>query len=364
MNDNKERKHAEPEGIPDTSADEIFYHHHVLNSLVDGVILLDSTNRISFINNSLKNTLHLNNSVVGLTIMEAIRSQELNDLVDRIRREGSVVGYEYEEHGLQDRFFRINGSLSESMAGQSPVATLVFHDLTLSRQYERQRQDFVANVSHELRTPLSMISGYVETLISGAKDNPETLEKFLQIIEKHTNRLTWLIEDLLTISSLESGGITLSLQSRDANKAVQQVIDELEEKAAHRKITFEVDISESLTLHADIGRLHQILVNLVDNAIKYGQPNSTIKIVVAPQPAGKFLLFSVNNQGPVIPLDVRDRIFERFFRIDAARSREQGGTGLGLAIVKHLVQLHDGQVQIDSSHLNGTTFSFTLPILP
>ncbi len=347
---------------PDSAnGNEIQYRKKLLNSLIDGVILLDGQNRIAFVNNSMKKMLDVDDSYIGLSLLEAFRSEELVKLTDTIRSGGSVVGYEYEVAGLQDKFFRINGSMGEESRPLQPTITLVFHDLTLTRQYERQRQDFVANVSHELRTPLSMISGYIETLLGGAKDNPETLEKFLAIIEKHTNRLTWLIEDLLTISSLESGGITLRIDKRQAAAAVETVIEELTEKASQRKMSFDVSIDSSIVVEADNGRLHQILVNLVDNAIKYGQPSSSIRISAAVDEDPEFVRFDINNRGPVIQTDVKERIFERFFRIDAARSREQGGTGLGLAIVKHLVQLHGGKVQVNSSFDQGTTFSFTIP---
>ncbi|MCD8533345.1 MAG: PAS domain-containing protein [Verrucomicrobia bacterium] len=172
------------------NGNELLYRQKLLNSLIDGVVLLDDKNIIAFINTSMKELLGINDSFIGLSLLEAFRSEELVSLTDTIRTVGSVVGYEYEIAGLQDKYFRINGSLGEEIPSEAPYITLVFHDLTLTRQYERQRQDFVANVSHELRTPLSMISGYVETLLGGAKDNPETLEKFLTIIEKHTNRLT------------------------------------------------------------------------------------------------------------------------------------------------------------------------------
>lgn len=339
------------------SGSETEYRQQLLNSLVDGVILLDQNNRISFLNESIKKMLRISDSFKGLSLLEAFRSMELVTLIRNIRESGSVVGYEYEVAGIEDKFFRINGSL-----GHERTITLVFHDLTLTRRYEQQRQDFVANVSHELRTPLSMISGYVETLIGGAKNNPETLDKFLSIIEKHTNRLTWLIEDLLTISSLESGGITLNIDKTPVITATETVLDELREKATQRNISFHTQIPENLVVLADDGRLHQILVNLVDNAIKYGQPNSDIKISAEFLQDSKLARISINNRGPAIPADVKERIFERFFRIDAARSREQGGTGLGLAIVKHLVHLHGGTVKVESNTSEGTTFSLTIPV--
>lgn len=356
---------SHPDSLPAVSdfsnGNELLYRQKLLNSLIDGVVLLDENNLIAFINASMKELLGINDSFIGLSLLEAFRSEELVSLTDNIRKVGSVVGYEYEIAGLQDKYFRINGSLGEEIPSESPYITLVFHDLTLTRQYERQRQDFVANVSHELRTPLSMISGYVETLLCGAKDNPETLEKFLTIIEKHTNRLTWLIEDLLTISSLESGGITLNIVSKSVRSAVETVIDELHEKASQRRITFAIEIDETLDIFTDSGRLHQILVNLVDNALKYGYPSSTVSIKATHLIDSHFVNIDIHNSGPIIPMDVQERIFERFFRVDAARSREQGGTGLGLAIVKHLVQLHGGKVSVQSTRDKGTTFSFTLP---
>ncbi|MBU6401628.1 MAG: hypothetical protein KGS61_15030, partial [Verrucomicrobia bacterium] len=234
-------------------------------------------------------------------------------------------------------------------------------DLTRLKQLERTRQEFVANVSHELRTPLSMIKGYVETLRDGAKEDPAVAARFLDTIARHTDRLAFLIEDLLTISRLESGQVTLDLQPVELGPAVERVMDELRARAAGRKVRLENAIPAGRRARADAERLHQVLVNLVDNAIKYGRADGTV-IVGAETTSDKRLAVWVRDDGPGIPPEAKERVFERFYRIDKARSREQGGTGLGLAIVKHIVQAHGGEVRVESEPGHGATFRFTLPV--
>jgi two-component system, OmpR family, phosphate regulon sensor histidine kinase PhoR len=226
------------------------------------------------------------------------------------------------------------------------------------KQLENTRREFVANVSHELRTPLSMIKGYIETLIDGAKDNPEVAGKFLQTIEKHTDRLTYLIEDLLTISQLESGGIILNCELHELRPLVEKVIGDLKSRAAERNISLTNEVPSDLRAQVDLDRLEQVFWNLIDNAVKYGKPEGSV--VIGGQKGPSQIVMWVKDDGPGIPAESRARIFERFYRVDKARSREQGGTGLGLAIVKHVVQCHGGDVWVESEPGQGTTFNFTL----
>jgi two-component system phosphate regulon sensor histidine kinase PhoR len=231
--------------------------------------------------------------------------------------------------------------------------------LTRLKQLERQREEFVANVSHELRTPLSLIKGYVETLLDGAKDNPEVGDRFLKIIERNANRLDLLIQDLLTISALESGRMKLELQPVELRALVDKVLAFLHAKAENRNVTLANELPDLIT-SADANRLDQVLANLVDNAIKYGKAGGNV-VVGGNKLEGGALEIFVRDDGPGIPPEALTRVFERFYRVDKARSRDQGGTGLGLAIVKHIVQAHGGEVRVESELGKGATFFFTLP---
>jgi two-component system phosphate regulon sensor histidine kinase PhoR len=236
---------------------------------------------------------------------------------------------------------------------------MVFHDLTRLRNLEKVRQEFVANVSHELRTPLSMIKGCAETLLDGAKDDPAVATKFLQTIERHSNRLSLLIEDLLTISQLESGGVTPNARPVAMRAAVAKVFEDFTTRAAARQVTL-VNQMPELTAQADADRLQQVLSNLVDNAIKYGRTEGTVTVAGCALNDG-FVEVHVQDDGPGLPVEAVERVFERFYRVDKARSREQGGTGLGLSIVKHIVQAHGGKAWVKSEPGKGAAFFFTLP---
>jgi two-component system phosphate regulon sensor histidine kinase PhoR len=210
-----------------------------------------------------------------------------------------------------------------------------------------------------LRTPLSLIKGYVETLLDGAKDNPEVAAKFLQTIDRNAERLKLLIEDLLTISELESGRVKLNLQSVALRPLTEKVLADFRSRAATRQVTLREEVPD-LRVRGDADRIEQVLCNLIDNAIKYGRNEGTVSVSAQPANAGQIEV-SVQDDGPGIPPESIERIFERFYRVDKARSREQGGTGLGLSIVKHIIQGHGGRAWAKSELGQGTTFYFTLP---
>ena len=187
----------------------------LFNSMIEGLLLLDRTQKIYLANRAFKNLFGLKTELRGKTIIEALRLHELDELVQRVQAEGQVFDYEVKLPDLTERWLRVNASVISNSAGEREGMIMVFHDLTRLKQLERTREEFVANVSHELRTPLSLIKGYVETLLDGARNNPEVAERFLKIIERNTNRLDLLIQDLLTISALESGRMKLNLQPVD-----------------------------------------------------------------------------------------------------------------------------------------------------
>lgn len=351
--DNFQRRQQE------TSVEAKAQQQVIFNSMLEGLLLLDRQRKIYLSNRAFNSFFNLPNELRGKTIVEALRLHELDDLLGRVESEQQVFGYEFKLPGFSERWLQVNAAVITNSAGEREGTILVFHDLTRLKQLERQREEFVANVSHELRTPLSLIKGYVETLLDGARDNPEVAERFLKIIERNTDRLDFLIQDLLTISALESGRMKLDLQPVNLPGLVEKVFAHLHTKAENKSVQLVNELSET-TIQADANRLDQVLTNLLDNAIKYGRASGQVVVGANRLTTGKLELF-VRDDGPGIPAEALERVFERFYRVDKARSREQGGTGLGLAIVKHIVQAHGGEVWAKSDLGKGTTFFFTIP---
>jgi two-component system, OmpR family, phosphate regulon sensor histidine kinase PhoR len=331
----------------------------LFNSMLEGLLLLDRNRKIYLANRAFKKLFGLKTELRGKTILEALRLAELAALVERVEKDGQVFDYELKLPDLSERWLQINVAAIFNSAGEREGTILVFHDLTRLKQLERTREEFVANVSHELRTPLSLIKGYVETLLDGARDNPEVAERFLKIIERNAQRLDLLIQDLLTISALESGRIKLNLQPVALRPLGEKVLADLNSRGENKGIKLINELPE-LTATADADRIDQVLANLVDNAIKYGRAEGRVTVGGKNTDDGKVEVF-VQDDGPGIPPEALDRVFERFYRVDKARSREQGGTGLGLSIVKHIVHSHGGEVWAKSELGKGATFFFTLP---
>lgn len=342
------------------SAERQAQQQALFNSMIEGVLLLDEQGKIQLINQSLERMFGFGTEVRGQTILEAFRLPELAELARSLPKKGVVHGHEMELPGMDERWLQLNASAVLDREGVHRGSILVFHDLTRLKQLENTRQEFVANVSHELRTPLSLIKGFVETLLDGAKDDLELSTRFLKTIEKHTDRLTYLIEDLLTISHLESGRILMNMKSVPLRNEVDRSRDDLQSRAQEKQVKVENRVAGELVACADSERLQQVLFNLIENAIKYGRPGGHVT-VDAKVLANKMIELSVQDDGPGIPPEAKDRVFERFFRVDRARSRETGGTGLGLSIVKHIIQAHGGEVGVRSEIGQGSTFFFTLP---
>jgi two-component system phosphate regulon sensor histidine kinase PhoR len=332
----------------------------LFNSMIEGVLLLDEQGRVRMINESLRKFFDVTTDIRGQTIMEAFRWHELAALAQRLRREKNVTGAELEIHRLRRRCWQVNAAAVTDEQGLQQGQLFVFHDVTRLKELENIRTEFVGNVSHELRTPLSLIKGFAETLLDGALHDPQQAARFLQKIDKHSDRLLFLIEDLLVISRLESGQIALNFQTVDLRDVAQRVFDDLGGPAAARKTILENKIPPQTLVWVDPNRLQQVLFNLADNAIKYGKAEGCV-IVAAREIAGDKTEVSVIDDGPGIPPDALERVFERFYRVDRARDRESGGTGLGLAIVKHIVQAHGGEVWAASHPQKGASFFFTLP---
>jgi two-component system phosphate regulon sensor histidine kinase PhoR len=330
----------------------------LFNSMAEGLLLLDETGHIQLANRAFTILFGVNGDVRSRTIIEALRLHELAELVESLGTERQVIEHEFRMARPNERWLQVNGAAIFNGNGERHGTILVFHDLTRLKQLESARKEFVANVSHELRTPLSLIKGYVETLLDGAKDNPEVASKFLLTIERNAERLKLLIEDLLTISELESGRVKLNLQPVPLASLVEKVFDDFKSRTAAKNVNL-INQTPDLTVRADVVRLEQVLGNLIDNAIKYGRPNGTVTAGARALEDGQIEVF-VKDDGPGIPGESLERIFERFYRVDKARSREQGGTGLGLSIVKHIIQTHGGRVWAKSQLGQGATFFFTL----
>jgi two-component system phosphate regulon sensor histidine kinase PhoR len=331
----------------------------IFNSMVEGLLVLDGGGRIQLANRSCARLFGTDIEFRGKTLIEALRLHELADLAGSLSASQPVLGSELTLPGERERTLEVNAAAILDPAGQLRGSVLVFHDLTRLKKLERTREEFVANVSHELRTPLSLIKGYAETLLDGAGQDPEVLSRFLQIIDRNAERLRLLIEDLLTISELESGRVKLECQSIDLKPVIDKVLADYQARAAAKGTRLE-NRAPSLLVHADANRLEQVLSNLLDNAIKYGKPAGNVTLQAQVTGSAQVEI-AVHDDGPGIPPAALERIFERFYRLDKGRSRDQGGTGLGLAIVKHIVQSHGGKVWAESSPGHGAAFYFTLP---
>lgn len=332
----------------------------LFDSMADGVVLLGGDGRIELVNNSLRKLFKLEaKEGQGQSLLKALQVPVLSDITERLQTKDVVLGLETDLATTPARHVEINASAIRDRTGEYRGAILVFHDLSRVKQLERTRKEFVANVSHELRTPLSLINGFVETLLEGAKDDPAVATRYLKTIQKHTHRLTYLIEDLLSISQLESGQVILSFTPVLVREVAQRVIEDLRAKAVEKRMDVVNEISGKFIVRADGNRLEQVLFNLVENAIKYGRIDGHVWI--GSDQRDQDLEISVRDDGPGIPEEAQGRIFERFYRVDRARSRDTGGTGLGLAIVKHIVLAHGGNVWVESQIGLGSTFRFTLP---
>jgi len=342
-----------------TSVDAKAQQQVLFNSMLEGLLLLDRNRKIYLVNRAFKNLFDLKIELRGKTVMEVLRLHELQELIERVETEKQVLDYELKLPELNERWLQVNAAAIFNSVGEREGTILVFHDLTRLRQLERTREEFVANVSHELRTPLSLIKGYVETLLDGARHQPEISERFLKIIERNTQRLDLLIQDLLTISALESGQVKLNIQAVELRPLTDKIFSDLKPPADNKNITLLNQLPD-LKASGDIHRLEQVFANLVDNAIKYGRVQGHVTVGGRSLDNGKVEIF-VQDDGPGIPAEALDRIFERFYRVDKARSRDQGGTGLGLSIVKHIVQSHNGEAWAKSEPGKGATFFFTLP---
>ena len=333
----------------------------VLASMTEGVLVLDGGGKIRLVNDSLQNQFQMGKEAIGKTVMEAFRNVALDELLAEARRGGEIEAREMTLLLPAERVLEVNASALRSADGATMGVVAVFHDIVRLKRLENMRKEFVANVSHELRTPLSIIKGYIETLLEPEAPDAETAKGFLRIIQRHSRRLEALLGDLLTISALESQQARLTFEPVALRSLAEAVAEELATRAKERSLTVSNEIDPTLRqVRADSLRLHQVFFNLLDNAVKYTQPEG--RVTVSARQIDGAVEVCVTDTGPGISAEHLPHIFERFYRVDKARSREMGGTGLGLAIVKHIVLAHGGRVWAESQIDKGSRFYFTLPV--
>lgn len=348
------------EQLVSTRADMEHHRDAVFDAMAEGVMLCELSGKVVFMNRAIRQLFRIPENVPdGITLLEALRLHEVHEVFERTVKNGRTMGVELNPSALESKHLMLNAVVVHDASGKPEGVLLIFHDFTRLKELESARRDFVANVSHELRTPLSMIKGFVETVIDHPSMDQETLTSFLGKVQKHSDRLALLIEDLLTISKLESGQATVNLRELRLCLEISRVVGDLQLSAEKRNIEVSYSVPKDMFVKADADLLEQILLNLIDNAVKYGKSGGKVEVRAMRNGADQVCV-SISDDGPGIPSEATDRIFERFFRVDKARSRSQGGTGLGLSIVKHIAQTLGGRVWVESELGKGSTFFFTL----
>lgn len=327
----------------------------------EGIMLLDAGGRIEGYNRAFRDMISDRyGDVTGKTLMEAFRNVDLQNLFDEFRKTSKPLTGELVLGQPQSLVLDISIDPVEAEPGEEKTV-FVFHDVTRMKRLEQMRIDFVANMAHEIRTPLTAILGFVETLRSGAVEEPEQSVRFLAIIEEQARRLNRLLDDLLTLSNIELGETRFSFEEVPLAEALDQVMPVLEERIRQKRLTLVREIpSGLLPLRADRDRLVQVLLNVLDNAVKFTPEDGKIGFSAETDETGNTLV-RISDTGIGIPEGEINRIGERFYRADRTRSREMGGTGLGLSIVKHIMAAHGGTMLIDSRLGHGTTVSLRFP---
>lgn len=334
----------------------------ILGSMVEGVAVVNAAERLVFTNPGFASILGLDvPPVAGSSLLEVVRQTELIGAVRRVLTGEPRVESEISTGTLRQHFFA--ATVASVRAGDTSGAVIVLHDITELRKLERVRRDFVANVSHEFRTPLTAIQGFAETLIAGALDDPQNRGRFLNIILEHARRLARLTEDLLKLSQMDADRLEIEIQPVKVAQLVESCYETARHRAAEKELTLTLapGLSQNLPdVAGDARRLQEVLQNLLDNSIQYTLPGG--KIVLNAELKNDGVVFTVSDTGIGIPTADQPRIFERFYRVDAARSREAGGTGLGLAIAKHLIEVHGGRIWVESEVGVGSRFHFSVPL--
>jgi two-component system, OmpR family, phosphate regulon sensor histidine kinase PhoR len=339
----------------------------ILRSMVEGVAVIDAQEKIVFCNRAFSEVWNLDAAAIeGRPVIEAVRNSDLLSLIRRALQGEEGLRSEIAMGIVQQRSFSVTATPviapEGALAGDRPSgAVLVLHDVSELRRLERVRHDFVANVSHEFKTPLTAIQGFAETLLSGALEDPGNNRRFLEIIRDHAARLAALTDDLLKLARIEAGKLEVQFGPVQLIDVIDRCVETAQINATRKRITLEVEVPPNLPLvHGDSSLLRDVVQNLLDNAIRYTPEGGRVRISADATP--REAVVSVDDTGIGIPLTDQERIFERFYRVDAARSREAGGTGLGLSIAKHIVEAHGGRLWVESEVGHGSKFSFSLSL--
>jgi two-component system phosphate regulon sensor histidine kinase PhoR len=340
----------------------------VLGSMIEGVLAIDARQRIVGMNRAAADLLGVDlDDVLRRPLQEVVRNPDLRRFALLAIDCREPVEDDLVLRGQRDRTIRLRGTALRDVSGEGG-AVIVLNDVTDIERLETVRRDFVANVSHELKTPVASIKGFVETLLDGAVEDPDNARRFLAIVGRQADRLASIIEDLLALSRIEqSEGVgNLPLEPTWIAEVFQAVLADCGPRAAERSIRLETHCPDRLEAAVNPPLLEQAVINLVDNAIKYSEPGREVRLEAGSEAGadGEQLVIRVADQGAGIEEEHLPRLFERFYRVDKARSRKLGGTGLGLSIVKHIVQAHGGSITVASTPGVGSTFEIRLPAGP
>jgi two-component system phosphate regulon sensor histidine kinase PhoR len=351
---------ARLDGTIHTLTEERNLSSAILGSMVEGVLVVNGAERVVFSNHSFAEILEMRvPPQAGSSLVEVVRQTELIGAVRKVLGGEPRVEAEIVTGTLRQHFFA--ATVASVSSKETNGAVIVLHDITDLRKLERVRRDFVANVSHEFRTPLTAIQGFAETLLAGAMNDPQNRERFLGIIVEHSRRLARLTEDLLMLSKMDADRLELEKRRIPVAAFVESCIETSSPRAKERDLRLTVNLAPHVPdVAGDRRRLTEVLQNLLDNAIQYTPAGGEITIS-AVQKNGE-VIFTVADTGIGIPQADQPRIFERFYRVDVARSREVGGTGLGLSIAKHLVEVHGGRIWVESEVGRGSQFHFSVPV--
>jgi two-component system phosphate regulon sensor histidine kinase PhoR len=334
----------------------------ILASIPEGIFTVDRRLCLQQANRGVEAMFQLSASPVGRTVVEAFGHAAMHRLVQEGLQGGKPHRGEItvDQSGTR-RVYELSISPLE-LGSDHPGAVVVVHNITRIKSLEQVRREFVANVSHELRTPLTIINGYLETLADGGLEDRAMTENALGVMVKHADRLGRLVDDLLTISRAESRSVPLETQRLDLRELLRRIVEQFDEPIRRQAATVRITTADGdLSLEADAARLEQVFLNLLENALKYGnRPGLTVDLYA--ERAGPNIHVQVTDNGPGIPHEDQEHIFERFYRVHKDRSRETGGTGLGLSIVKNVVQAHGGTVSVRSHPGEGSTFTVVLPV--
>jgi two-component system, OmpR family, phosphate regulon sensor histidine kinase PhoR len=333
----------------------------ILGSMIEGVAVISGDEHIIFANRAFSRILGLEDvsEIEGRPLLEVARQSDLLAAIKMALGGQQQVTSEIVVGTVRPRSFAVTAAPVQASSHRGAV--LVLHEITDLRRLERVRQDFVANVSHEFRTPLTAIQGFAETLLSGALDDPANRRRFVEIIREHAMRLARLTEDLLKLSRIEAGQLKLDFRPVSVTQLIESCVETAQLKAAPRKLALQVQLPEQLPLaRGDANTLQEVLQNLLDNALQYTPAGGIIE--VSASCSNGRVVVTVADTGIGIPQAEQERIFERFYRVDAARSREAGGTGLGLSIARHIVEAHGGRLWVESAVGEGSRFHFSIPV--